>query len=118
MKELHERLRDLREDHDLTQKEVSAYLGVSQQAYSNYEKGRNRIPSDVVKALTDFYKVSADYILGTDAGSFEDINLGQTYVGRITMYDMMVVIQKVERKKRTYLFDMIQGLSSSNSPSK
>lgn len=114
MKELNEKLRDLREDHDLTQKAVASYLGVSQQSYSNYEKGRSRIPVDVVKALTAFYKVSADYLLGTDIGSFGSINLSQTYVGRITMYDMMIVIQKVERKKRTYLFEMIEGLSDKN----
>lgn len=68
--------------------------------------------------MTVFYKVRADYLLGTDVGSFGSINLSQTYVGRITMYDMMIVIQKVECKKCTYLFEMIEGLSDRNHSSK
>ena len=52
------RLRDLREDHDLTQREVAAYLGVSQQTYSNYENGVREIPTNTVVALARFYKVS------------------------------------------------------------
>ena len=51
MKELRQLIRDLREDHDLTQKEVATYLGVSQQTYSNYENGVREIPTNTVVAL-------------------------------------------------------------------
>ena len=58
------RLRDLREDHDMTQKEVAALLGIDQRVYSNYETGKREIPTRFVVILAKFYKMSADYILG------------------------------------------------------
>ena len=57
------RIRDLREDHDLTQKEVAKMLNCSQQVYSNYELGQRDIPTDILIKLSALYKVSADYIL-------------------------------------------------------
>ena len=60
----YKRIRDLREDHDLTQKEVAAHLNCSQQVYSNYELGQRDIPTDILIKLSAFYKVSVDYILG------------------------------------------------------
>lgn len=56
------RLRDLREDKDLTQKEVAAYLGTTQQVYSRYEKGIQEIPLHHFIALAKFYQVSLDYL--------------------------------------------------------
>lgn len=58
------RLKDLREDHDLVQKEVAAFLGINQRVYSNYEIGKREIPCRFVIALADFYQTSTDYILG------------------------------------------------------
>lgn len=58
------RLRNLREDHDMTQAEVAAYLGTSQTMYSRYERGSNELPVRYLMQLCDFYKVSADYLLG------------------------------------------------------
>ncbi len=57
------RIRDLREDHDLTQKQVAAKLNCSQQVYSNYELGQRDIPTDILIKLSRLYNVSADYIL-------------------------------------------------------
>jgi transcriptional regulator with XRE-family HTH domain len=56
------RLRDLREDKDLTQKEVAAYLGTTQQVYSRYEKGIQEIPLRHFIALAKLYQVSLDYL--------------------------------------------------------
>ncbi len=61
---MYQRLRDLREDHDLKQREVAELLRCSQQVYSNYELGQRDIPTDVLIRLSDFYKVSVDYLLG------------------------------------------------------
>lgn len=58
------RLRDLREDRDLTQKQLSEILHCSQQVYSNYELGQRDIPSQILVALADFYDTTTDYILG------------------------------------------------------
>ena len=56
------RLKDLREDKDLTQKEIAAYLGTTQQVYSRYEKGIQEIPLHHFIALAILYKVSLDYL--------------------------------------------------------
>ena len=61
---MYKRIRYLREDNDLTQREVSKYLNCSQQVYSNYELGQRDIPTDVLIKLSNFYNVSVDYILG------------------------------------------------------
>lgn len=61
---MYRRIRDLREDHDLTQREMAKILNCSQQVYSNYELGQRDIPTDVLIKLSAFYGVSVDYILG------------------------------------------------------
>lgn len=58
------RLKDLREDNDLTQKKIAEYLLITQQQYSLYERGYRDIPSDYLISLANFYKTSVDYILG------------------------------------------------------
>lgn len=58
------RLRDLREDHDLMQKEVAALLGIDQRVYSTYETGKREIPVHHLIALADYYHTSTDYLLG------------------------------------------------------
>ena len=60
---MYKRIRDLREDNDLTQKQISAILNCSQQVYSNYELGQRDIPTALLIKIADFYNVSADYIL-------------------------------------------------------
>ena len=59
----YKRIRDLREDNDMTQQQVSDYLKMKQPQYSRYEKGYRDIPSDVLIALADLYNTSTDYIL-------------------------------------------------------
>ena len=57
------RIRDLREDADLKQKDVAAVLNCSQQVYSNYELGQRDIPTDILIALAKYYETTTDYIL-------------------------------------------------------
>lgn len=57
------RIKDLREDRDLTQKEVSQYLNISQVAYSYYEINKRSIPLEILSKLADFYNTSTDYLL-------------------------------------------------------
>ncbi len=58
------RIRELREDNDLTQKQVAAILGCGQSVYSKYENGTTALPLESLEKLADFYNVSTDYILG------------------------------------------------------
>jgi len=58
------RIKDLREDHDMTQNEVAEYLMMKQPQYSRYERGIRDVPTDVLIRLARLYKTSTDYILG------------------------------------------------------
>ena len=58
------RIRDLREDRDLKQKQIAAYLVCDQSLYSKYERGERPVPLDVIVKLADFYGVSVDYLIG------------------------------------------------------
>lgn len=60
---MYKRIRELREDSDLSQEKLAKVLKVSQSTYSRYESGYLDIPSEVLKEIARFYKVSADYIL-------------------------------------------------------
>lgn len=60
----YQRLRDLREDHDLTQKQVADKLKTTQQQYSKYENGIQEIPIHHLITLAKFYEVTIDYIVG------------------------------------------------------
>lgn len=61
---VYQRIRDLREDHDLKQRELAEHLNCSQRVYSNYEMGQRDIPTEILIRLADFYDVSIDYLLG------------------------------------------------------
>ena len=64
MKEYKERIRELREDSDLTQADVAKALGTTQQVYSRYENGTNEMPLRHLVTLARFYNVQSDYLLG------------------------------------------------------
>lgn len=61
---MYRRIRDLREDKDMTQTQIARMLGMSQTGYSKYETGENDIPTQVLIKLAKFYKTSVDYLLG------------------------------------------------------
>lgn len=61
---VYRRIRELREDHDLTQKQVADHLKMTQPQYWRYEAGYRDVPSDVLIALADLYGTSTDYLLG------------------------------------------------------
>ena len=61
---MYQRIKDLREDSDLSQAQVASYLHCSQQAYSNYELGQRDLPSAVLIQLAVFHRTSVDYLLG------------------------------------------------------
>ena len=62
--ELFEHIRSLREDRDLSQKEIAAILGMSQTGYSKYETGENDIPTQILIKLAEYYNTTTDYLLG------------------------------------------------------
>ena len=64
MGKVYHRIRDLREDHDLSQTKLAKLLGMSQTGYSKYETGENDIPIGILIQLSELYKTSVDYLLG------------------------------------------------------
>ena len=74
---MYRRIRDLREDKDLTQKEMGKILHCSQRVYSNYERGDIRIPIDVLVEIAKFHKVSVDYLV--ELTDEKEVNRGGKY---------------------------------------
>ena len=62
--EYYERIKNLRIDHDKSQKQIAEILGTEQSYYAKYENGKRPLPIDRLKRLCEYYNVSADYILG------------------------------------------------------
>ena len=58
------RLKDIREDRDITHKEIADYLHIKQNTYSQYESGKRQLPIEALIALADYYHVTTDYLLG------------------------------------------------------
>ena len=58
------RLKDLREDADLTQRELADYLHIKQNTYSQYENGQRQLPIEILISLARYYRTSTDYLLG------------------------------------------------------
>lgn len=60
------RLRDLREDNDITQNQIALMLNIKQNTYSQYENGKREVPINIIWKLADFYDVSIDYLVGRE----------------------------------------------------
>ncbi|MCM1283158.1 MAG: helix-turn-helix domain-containing protein [Muribaculaceae bacterium] len=60
----YERIRNLREDRDLTQSAIAEYLNIAQRTYSHYENDERAIPLELLSRLADFYQTSVDYLIG------------------------------------------------------
>ena len=60
------RLRDLREDNDITQNQIALMLNIKQNTYSQYENGKREVPINILWKLADFYDVSVDYLVGRE----------------------------------------------------
>ena len=58
------RLKDLREDNDITQKQLAEYLHIRQNTYSQYENGQRQVPLDILMKLANYYNVTLDYLVG------------------------------------------------------
>ncbi len=69
------RLKDVREDWDVTQSEIAAYLHIKQNTYSQYETGQRGLPVDILIKLAKYYKTSTDYLLGltNDSRPYADL---------------------------------------------
>ena len=114
MKPLNVILRDLREDHDIKQETIARYLGISQQAYSNYENGHREIPVTAVKELAKLYKVSTDYLLRSDMSYLGNLDVNAIYIDGVTMEDIILDMQTLKDSERKNLVKYIRFLRQKN----
>ena len=84
------RIKDLREDHDKFQKDIAQLLGISQQYYSEYEKGNRTIPINHLITLAKYYNTSIDYIVGLSDKIDENTNLKQNNIKKEYNLDFLV----------------------------
>ena len=91
-----QRIKDLREDNDLTQKEVAGILEMSQTGYSKYETGDNELPVSVLIRLSFFYHTSTDYLLGLTDNHASAV-LNETSRRRFEQYHKL--LENMKKKK-------------------
>ncbi len=118
LKTVIERFRELREDHDCTQSEIAAVLGISQQHYSKYESGEYELPLRHFITLANYYGVSADYLIGRcsyeSKKPLETIYVTRDYTCEMLIRDTLslrehgresvveyIELQKLKEKKKT-----------------
>lgn len=107
-------LLDLREKHNLKQKDVAAILGVSQQTYSNYERGIREIPTCYLKALAEFYHTSMDYMMSTSIDLSGTLNSTRIYIDDITVADLLYDLDQLSRPRRRELVRYLEYLKQIN----
>lgn len=118
MSQVHNIIKSLRENNDLTQKDVAKYLEISQQAYSNYELNKRELPSRHAVSLSEFYKVSTDYILGIDSGYTNPYDLESKYIENITLKEMLYNLNMLNISNRKEIVRYIAYLKATQNKSK
>ena len=110
MKPYCELLRELREGRDLKQSDIAAVLGTTQQVYSRYETGRVDLPLRHLKALTSYYQVSADYILGNSPLPQIPPELSSPFTPKITNGELLSYVQSFRPGSKRRLIEYINYL--------
>ncbi|WP_242844293.1 helix-turn-helix domain-containing protein [Candidatus Soleaferrea massiliensis] len=112
VKPLHERIRELREDHDLKQEDVAKFLGIKQQYYSNYEMGTYVLPIRHLISLAELYQCNTDYILGLTGYEHSLDKLREPFYHYVTLGSVVSDIISLVPEKRKMLLDYLTFLVS------
>lgn len=118
MTDVHVRIKDLREDKHLKQRQVADYLGISQQAYSYYELDKRELPSRHVVNLAKLYHVSADYILGLEPGYAGSYDLNAKFIQGITLKDVLINLEKLNKSNRQEAIKYLSYLNNTQNRNK
>lgn len=100
MKQVHELIKELREDRDLKQSDVAKILGIVQQTYSNYETGQCDLPVRHLITLSEYYHVSSDYLLGSTTYSGAPESLSGSYTGTMSVGEFLSDAMALELNSR------------------
>lgn len=96
----YQRLRDLKEDAELTQKDVSKLIGVSMNHYGKYERGEIDLPLEKALILADYYNVSLDYITGRTNNKIPFTKLNQSSVYMMNLFQKLSPINRERIEER------------------
>lgn len=107
-------IRGLREDHDLSQKEIAKIIGTTQQHYSKYENNECEIPLRVIVLLADYYKVSLDYLTGRTKCKSGIDKINKNFINDCTNGELIDKITKLKRVNKLKLQEYILFLESIN----
>ena len=108
MKQCHEIIRELREDRDIKQATIASLLGTTQQQYSNYETGESELPLRALIILTDYYQVSADYLIGRKDGKYAVPGMDKKLTKNSTTGEVISDILALSAEGRTCVIDYIK----------
>lgn len=100
MENLPNRIKALRQSHNLTEKQVAAHLGITQQTYSNYECAKRDLPTRHLYALAKFYNTSADYLLDTEPAPSGSFDLQVDYINNLPLKNVVLSSLKLNHSKR------------------
>lgn len=112
MKKINEILKDLREDADLDQRDVAQYLGITQQVYSNYERGQYDIPSRLLVPLARFYHVNVEYLLGATDYKLSLEHLDRPFTSSLSVAAMLSDLIALDADGRDRAEEYISFLKS------
>ena len=112
MTNIHIKIKNLREEKNLKQREVADYLGISQQAYSYYELDKREIPSRHIAKLSQIYGVSADYLLGLKPVQAETYNLNATFIQGVKVKDVLISLQGLNQNNKKEAMKFLSYLHS------
>ncbi len=113
MNNIHIRLKNLRLEHDLSQSQVAAYLGIPQQTYSNYERDIREIPAIHVIKLSGLYHVNADFLLGIDTGRTDAFDLNASFTQDIPLKAVLLHLLRLNQHNRLELVRFLSYLMNS-----
>ena len=110
MTNVHVKIKNLREESHLKQRQVADYLGISQQAYSYYELDKRELPSRHVVNLAKLYNVSTDYILGMEPERAGSYDLNATFVQGVQLKDVLISLRKLNKSGKADLMKYLSYL--------
>lgn len=113
-KKISQILLDLREKHNLKQKDIAKVLGISQQTYSNYERGLREIPIHHLKALAEFYNTSLDFILGTSIVLPGNVNCSREFADGVSMNQIIYDLDRLSQPQKQELLKYLNYLKRKN----
>lgn len=118
MTSIHVKIRNLRNKNDYKQKQVAAYLGISQQTYSCYELDKRELPSRHAIGLAKLYHVSMDYIYDIEPEATDSFDLNTDFVQGIPLKEVMLSLTKLNSHNKTEILRFLSYLIHSQSSGK